>query len=184
MHGVSTMYSKKYCAFKFPCYLHGKLITMKKTAFTVSFFLIIFAVKTRAQTEADEPQIAGMLKTFYTAYMSAFTAPDVDHNFEKTLVGLRKKYCTAKCRKQFGELVESTDGDPIINGQDSDAKWAKTLVIKRDPKTANHYSVSYSYDEYGEDKKLHKSTNTINLAVVKEAGVFKIDKILNNTSKL
>ena len=155
---------------------------MKKLTFIVSFIMILLVTETQAQTAADEPTIAGMLKTLYTAYMSAYTAPDVNHSFEKTLVALRKKYCTAKCRKQFGELVESTDGDPIINGQDSDAKWTKTLVIKRDPKIASHYSVSYSYDEYGDDKKLHKSTNTINLVIVNEGGAFKIDKILASTS--
>ncbi|TSJ44300.1 hypothetical protein FO440_09020 [Mucilaginibacter corticis] len=122
-----------------------------------------------------------MLKTFYTAYMSTFSDPDLKHGDVKA-IELRKKYCTVKCRKQLVELGESTDSDAVINGQDSDEKWTKTLVIKRDPKIAGHYSVSYSNDEYREDKNLHKRTTTIYLAIVKENGVFKVDKILNSTS--
>ena len=144
----------------------------------LAFLIITSAAISKSQTASDEKQAIAMLKTFYTAYMSAFSETAKAHKFENTLNSLRNKYLTVKCKNQFRKLVEDTDGDPIIHGQDSDAKWAKTLSIKRDIKTPNAYTVSYYYDELGEDQKYHKTTVTIKLVVIKVNGAFKVDKIL------
>jgi len=144
----------------------------------LALFLLTSAVVTKSQTVSDDQQAIATLKTFYTAYMSAFSGTADAHKFENTLNSLRNKYLTIKCRNQYKKLVEDTDGDPIIQGQDSDAKWAKTLSIKRDVNKPNVYSVSYYYDELGENQKYHKTTVTIKLIVIKVNGVFKVDKIL------
>jgi len=149
---------------------------MKKAILALLF--VTCTVISKSQTSSDDKQAIGMLKTFYTAYMSAFSGTDDAHKFEYYLNGLRNKYLTTKCRNQFRKLVEDTDGDPIIHGQDSDAKWAKTLSIKRDVNKQNAYAVSYYYDELGEDQKYHKATITIKLVVIKVNGAFKVDKIL------
>jgi len=106
---------------------------MKKVI--VAFLLVINAVISKSQTATDDQQATTVLKTFYTAYLSA-----QDNN---ALVGLRKKYCTLKCEKQIKQLIKTTDSDPIIKGQDSDPKWAKTLSVKRGPGKPNTYAVSY-----------------------------------------
>ena len=135
----------------------------------LAFLLIASTVVSRSQTAADYQQ-STTLKTFYTAYLSAH-----DNN---VLVGLRKKYCTPKCEKQIRQLIKSTDSDPIIKGQDSDPKWAKTLSVKRGTGKPNTYLVSYYYDEAGDDQKSHKTTVTIKLEMIKVNGVFKVDRIL------
>ena len=141
---------------------------MKKVI--VAFLLVINAVISKSQTATDDQQATTVLKTFYTAYLSA-----QDNN---ALVGLRKKYCTPKCEKQIQQLIKTTDSDPIIKGQDSDPKWAKTLSVKRGPGKPNTYAVSYYYDEIGDDQKSHKTTVTIKFEMIKVNGVFKVDRIL------
>jgi len=136
----------------------------------LAFLLVASTVVSRSQTAADDQQATTVLKTFYTAYLSAH-----DNN---VLVGLRKKYCTPKCEKQIRQLIKSTDSDPIIKGQDSDPKWAKTLSVKRGPGKPNTYAVSYYYDEIGDDQKSHKTTVTIKLEMIKVNGVYKVDRIL------
>ena len=150
---------------------------MKKAIF--AFLLVTSAAISRSQTTSDDQQAISMLKTFYTAYMSAFSGTTDAHKFENSLSRLRDKYLTIKCKNQFRKLVEDTDGDPIIQGQDSDARWAKTLSIKSDVNRPNAYAVSYYYNELGEDLKYHKTTITIKLAVMKVNGIFKVDKILD-----
>ena len=149
---------------------------MKKAIF--AFLFVTSAVISRSQTTSDDQQAISMLKTFYTAYMSVFSGTTDAHKFENSLSSLRDKYLTIKCKNQFKKLVEDTDGDPIIQGQDSEARWAKTLSIKRDVNTQNAYAVSYYYNELGEDQKYHKTTITIKLMLIKINGVFKVDKIL------
>ena len=141
---------------------------MKKIIFI--FLIVTIAGVSKSQATLDEKQAIAMLKTFYTAYMSA------DGN--NILGGFRKKYCTPKCEKQIKQLIEETDSDPIIKAQDSAPQWAKTLLIKRDLNKPNVYTVSYHYDVIGDDQKPHKTTLTINLVVIKINGVFKVDKIL------
>lgn len=149
---------------------------MKKTLFT--FLFICSACFAQAQSPAkDEQQAAAMLKTFYTSYMSAFSATD-DTNFEKTLSSLRKRYCTLKCQHQYKKLAAATDADPIINGQDSDAKWAATLAVKKLPLKPDAYVVSYYYDEEQENGKIHKTRVGIKLKLKKVNSSYQIDEIL------
>ncbi|MFD0765130.1 hypothetical protein ACFQZI_09710 [Mucilaginibacter lutimaris] len=141
-----------------------------KKALILCLFLAASAVSKAQHT--DESRVKAMLKTFYTAYMTSFSKDTGDE-----LLELRKKYCTSKCERLYKKLVEETDGDPFIKGQDSDASYAKTLTIKRDSKTPNSYTVSYYYEEYNEKGKLQKETVTINLIIIKIKGKLKIDAV-------
>jgi len=143
------------------------------------FLLIIATSIAIAQTSLpDEKTAISTLRTFYTDYMSEFSTASGGKQFEDRLSELRSKYCTAKCKKQYKKLIEGTDSDPIIKGQDSDAKFAKTLSIKRDLKKSNVYDVSYFYYAPGKDGKSHKESVTIKLHVTRENGNFKIDEFL------
>ncbi|HWD87729.1 MAG TPA: DUF3828 domain-containing protein [Mucilaginibacter sp.] len=143
------------------------------------FLLIAMANILGAQTSSlDEKRTISTLKTFYTAYMSTFSDSGNVRQSERRLEILRSKYCTAKCRKQYKKLVEETDGDPIIQGQDSAPEFAKTLSIKRNIKESSVYTVSYYYFPLGEDGKQHKETITIKLLMIKENGNVKIDAFL------
>jgi hypothetical protein len=46
--------------------------------------------------------------------------------------------------KQFTELIEETDGDPIIKAQDTYKELLKTLIMKKDIKKPNRYIVTYT----------------------------------------
>jgi len=143
------------------------------------FLAVVFAAISNAQTNSfEEKQAINTLKTFYVAYMSEFSDSGDIRQSETRLEELRNKYCTAKCRKQYKRLVGETDGDPIINGQDSGVEFTKTLSFKRVDKTTNKYIVSYYFFMKGEGGKQHKETVTIKLLVIKENGNFKIDAFL------
>jgi hypothetical protein len=145
----------------------------------ISIFLLVAATTISfAQTiSSDDKQAINTLRTFYTAYVSEFSNENNAKKFEGRLDELRRKYYTVKCQKQYKRLGEETDSDPIIKGQDSDAKFAKTLSIKRDFGKSNVFDVSYYY-LLGENGKTHKEIITIKLLVIKENGNFKIDKFL------
>ena len=147
---------------------------MKKAALIILF--IINAGISKSQN-IEEKQAIAMLKTFYTAYMSEFSKDDVA-GLERTLAQLRQTYCTAKCEKQYKRLVAETDSDPIIKAQDSDAKLAKSIIITRNLKKPNQYTVSYSYEVYKKGGKLGKEIVTINLLLIKENGHYKINHLL------
>jgi hypothetical protein len=150
---------------------------MKKI--TLLFVFLVTAATSKPQINSANDPGASMLKVFYTAYMSAFSAPDEPpHHFQKVLDELRKQYLTKKCEIQYEKLVAETDADPIINAQDSDAKWAKTLLVKWDNRNTGRYTVSYYDYEYRADRKLHKIVTKIRLIVVKTNGNYKISRIL------
>ena len=144
---------------------------MKKAALILLLLTASFVSK--AQTgNADSRQAETMLKTFYIAYMSAFTGTG------QSLKALRAKYCTLKCQKQFAKLAAATDGDPLIKGQDVDAGMQKTLVVSKNNSGPNAYSVSYNAPAYDNSGNAHQTTITINLLVINQSGSYKINVIL------
>ena len=143
----------------------------------ITLLIVTTAFYTRAQIiTPNDKQAETMLRTFYTAYMSAFSGDD--QKFEQALKGLKNKYCSAKCRKQILKLADETDGDPIIKGQDSDAKWAKTLIIEKDRIRAGLFLVSYKSPLYNSKGKIIQMTTAIKLIVIRQNGNFVIDKFL------
>jgi hypothetical protein len=92
----------------------------------ISIFLIVTAstISFAQTSSSDDKQVINTLRAFYTTYISEFAIADGGRQFEASLGGLRNKYSTAKFQKQYKRLVQKTDSDPIIQGQDSDAEFA------------------------------------------------------------
>ncbi len=130
------------------------------------FIFLISSFASNAQIQSTDPAIL-MLKKFYTAYMSEFSATYDLETIERNLSNLRQKNCTPQCLKQYEKLGNETDADPLIKAQDSGTAFLKHLTVNKNPTKSNLYTVTY-LDEYGKQK------TTINLVVVKKNGVSKI----------
>ena len=72
-----------------------------------------------------------ILKQFYNAYFTEMES--TNKNSEEKLDLLRKNAMTIELYNKFKNL--DLDYDPIINGQDVDENWRKTLKIEYDSKT-------------------------------------------------
>jgi hypothetical protein len=107
------------------------------TLFAFCFLLISSHCFGQAQ---NNPTIQ-MLKHFYRSYMTEIS-DDNGRMMEKRLDSIRKEYCTPIFIKRLAD--DSLDYDPLINAQDADKRWLKTLVIKKDTTKPNRYRVSYS----------------------------------------
>ena len=123
------------------------------------------------QASSDEKQIIGMLKSFYTEYMTTLSKDDVRLSVKK-IHSLQKTYCTQKLLKKLPMLSEQIDADPFLQAQDSNIDYIKTLSIVKSQKIFNQYIVSY-IDIYSPNK----IKVIIYLTIVKEKNGFKIDSI-------
>lgn len=138
----------------------------------VPFFLImslIFITGNNCAQAQNTPadKVITMLKDFYTAYMTQF--PDISPSRKQKLQAILKKYCTVNLIKKIPKLADQIDSDPILNAQDSDAAWAKSLVIEKDPKKADVFAVSY--------RDGGNTLTTIHLKVVKQNDTYKVDTV-------
>ena len=111
-----------------------------------------------------------MLKSFYTSYITQFSK---DEPFEPKLDSIKKIYCTSRLIKEIKAKTSNgeIDWDILINAQDSDTSYLNSLKIKLDPEIENLYHISYGDSRFKEKVR-------INLIVVKEKEVYKIDKVL------
>ena len=103
-----------------------------------------------------------MLREFYTAYITTFATGTDDK-----LLALQRKYCTARLLKRIPDMIEKSDGDPFIKGQDSDTAYLKTLTIIKDAGKEGQFTVSYQAD--------YKIV--IHLTVVERDKKYKIDNV-------
>ncbi|MCU7618775.1 YbjP/YqhG family protein [Chryseobacterium sp. PBS4-4] len=103
----------------------------------VIFLLIAFSLQACSQTPTSKPnakaiisqnndEIKKELKFFYIKYFSEME--HTNKSSEKNLDLLRQKYMTPELYKKLKNI--DLDYDPIINGQDIDPNWKKTLSIK------------------------------------------------------
>lgn len=119
----------------------------------------------QGQDSTTDRQVVKMLKAFYVSYITENSKMPVNI---KSVVAIRKKYCTANFINKIEK--QELDYDLILNAQDCDLEWLKTLSVTKDTKRSYTYVVSY-IDNYS------KKRNTINLVVVKEKEVFKVSLI-------
>ncbi|WCT12733.1 hypothetical protein [Mucilaginibacter jinjuensis] len=141
-----------------------------------ALFLMSITLKRQSKPDTD-PEAILMLKSFYTAYMSAFSIKDA-HKGEQVMLELRAKYLTANAQKDYVHIGDEQDMDAIVNGQDSDEKWTKSLVFKNDQENSNVYYVSYSSPDLDKKHKEYLRLTTIMLLLTKEDGQYKIDHLL------
>ncbi|MDR2917521.1 MAG: YbjP/YqhG family protein [Tannerella sp.] len=128
------------------------------------------ALQVAETTSNDETQIIAMLKDFYTHYIIECDKMPVNG---QNIVALKNKYFTTEFLKKWDEI--ELDYDPVLNAQDYNKDWIKTLEINSVPSQKDVYEVCYSIKE-----------NCIRLSVIKKDGIYLIDNIqgLTNVSVL
>jgi len=142
----------------------------------ILFFLLFISVTTlsKAQNSLSDTQAIHMLREFYTTYMGDFVNATPSSDVEAQLDLLKKKYCTKNLLNKIPKLTEDSDADPLIKAQDSNEDSIKNLSFKKNLKKPNSYVVSYYYID---DSTKEKEITTINVTVVKQNGIFKIDNV-------
>jgi hypothetical protein len=120
------------------------------------------------QLNLMDEQITEFLSKFYTEYIKECNAPPKEglEGIQK----IKKKFCTSKFLEKIKE--EEQDYDPIINAQDCNEDWIKTLTVRRDTNNAqgNLYIVCFM--------DFHKkSLHCLNVCVKKENNVWKVDDV-------
>ena len=118
------------------------------------------------QPHSTEEQKIGMLKEFYTSYITANEKIPLD--FAK-IDSVKKEYCTANLLSKIKK--KKLDYDPFLKAQDSNIKWLKSLSVEKDSKEKNLYHVTYT-DSFSGKKII------IDLIVIKKNESYKIDDIV------
>jgi hypothetical protein len=125
-----------------------------------------------------------MLIEFYTVYNKTWKEIESPAK-EKQLDSLRQKYCTKRLREWLKELGKQWGGfefahDVLICDFYTDD--LESLKVTKDNDSKNVYWVAYTaMDEIPGGKKFNYNIK-IQVSVIKEDGVFKIDDILNPDS--
>lgn len=127
--------------------------------------MIFFNCCCQVQSISSDKQIVKLLKTFYVDYITESTTMPVNL---KRIDVIKRKYCTARFITKIEK--QELDYDVILNAQDCDLEWLKTLSVTKDSKRVNTYIVSY-IDNFSKKK------NAISLVVVSEKGEFKVNSI-------
>lgn len=124
---------------------------------------------------SEDQQIRDMLKEFYTSYITQM-AEKLPLDIKK-INSIKKKYCTVRLLKEI-ENDEDLDYDPLIDAQDADVAWLKTLSIKNNIGIPNGYIITYeSSSKYDTEKA------SIKMTVVKEKDGYKIDSVQSGGGK-
>lgn len=121
-------------------------------------------------TSVIRDEAAENIKKFYSDYIVENTRsinPD-----QATINDLMKTYCTSSFQKRLDSLykIGEIDFDIIVNAQDYDSAWLKTLSIAP-TKKPKEYTVSYK-DEYT------GQYTTIRANMQYENGSWKIDNLI------
>ena len=141
-----------------------------KKGFTfILFALIIFSSlelkSNNLQYKSNGDEIKKMLIEFYTSYIIENSKMPVDND---KINFIKRKYCTDNLIRKVKK--QELDYDPILNAQDCDREWIKTLSVLKDSKKKNVYKISFKgvYNE---------KCNIVNVLVVKENNIYKIDNV-------
>jgi len=153
---------------------------MYKVVNYLILFLLIFTIQSCKQsgtstrsTDADksikqdensiQEKKIETIREFYTAYILECDQPLPLH-FQK-IDSIKGKYFSPKLQEKLSSA--ELDYDPILNAQDCDKNWIKTLKIVPDTEQENAYKVSYNED----------TENQISLSVTEIDGRYMIDDI-------
>ncbi|TAF74136.1 MAG: DUF3828 domain-containing protein [Bacteroidetes bacterium] len=110
----------------------------------------------------ENKKIINHLTVFYRSYIHEnVKMPTNDYKINL----IKKKYCTNKLLQKIE--LDDLDFDPLVNAQDYDLEWLKTLTIKEIITKKNTFSVSY-IDNFSK-KRIFLSVTVIN-----ESGSYKI----------
>jgi hypothetical protein len=148
----------------------------------IKFFLIICAIiissnlLAQAQTVIDSKQAIQMIKEFYIAYNTAWSANILPKVLDQKLDSLKMKYCAITL---IIDLKGDIDHDVLINDQYTDVQHLKTLIVSKDPAKVNSYIVSYIAPTTDPLDKPIEEKVVIYLTVMKGARGIVIDSVDN-----
>ena len=97
--------------------------------------------QTTKTTADDKTSILEMLREFYTSYITECDKMPIN---EQNITDLKNRYFTKEFLKKLEEA--EIDYDPVLNAQDCDKDWIKTLEINPVVEKENTYQVCYHYD--------------------------------------
>lgn len=150
--------------FKTPTVMLANL-KKSKTNILIAIALLYCSTYGTGQTKLSENEkIKKILKEFYISYINESAKNPVSiQNLNK----IKSNYCTKKMLLKIDS--QALDYDPILNAQDCDMEWLKTLSVSRSKKSV--FIVSF-IDNYS------KTKNSIKLVVIKVNDQYKIDDFI------
>lgn len=145
------------------------MVIYKNSKILVLLFLLFNLTSCiQAQSEVDEKQAIKMLNEFYSNYINQIIYGPAGVAGEKIIDSLRQQYCTKELLEKIPIIIEKTDGDPFIKGQDCNASCLSTISIVKKSKKEGLFLVTY-LDSYS------GKTIAINLVIKIENKKYKID---------
>lgn len=133
----------------------------------IYLILCIICSCVQAQNTYSRQDELAMVKDFYVGYITEFSKRPTLEN-RKNVSEIKVKYCTKKLLHNIENM--KLDYDPFLKAQDSNVECLKTLTVKKDLNKLNLFTVSY-IDDYSKEKI------TINLSVIKQKDIYKIDSV-------
>ncbi len=139
----------------------------------IYIFGLFFLVMISCKNDNSETEIKDRIKNFYTSYIEISSSSIPLSEMNKKLDSVTKIYCTKDLLDSISYKFENEelDYDPFINAQDSKMSMLKSLMIFKDKKNENLYTVIYT------DDINDSSTTEIVLTIVNENGNYKISSI-------
>jgi len=129
----------------------------------------IYNENTLENVAFDETDIVSMLKEFYTLYITECDKMPLN---EQNIMALKNKYFTSEFLTKWDDA--ELDYDPVVNAQDYDQNWIKTLEINPVAERNNTYRICYHYDAFDGER-----TNCVILVLVEKNEKYLINDIEN-----
>jgi hypothetical protein len=128
----------------------------------------------RPQNQVDSKQAIQMIREFYIAYNTVWSARLSPQILNQKLDSLKMKYCAITL---MVELKGDIDHDVLINDQYTDIQHLKTLTVSKDESKTNSYSVSYTAPTTNPLNKPIEEKVVIHLTVMKGTRGIVIDSV-------
>jgi hypothetical protein len=122
----------------------------------------------------DSKQAIQIIKEFYIAYNTAWSADLTPKELDEKLDNLKMKYCAITL---IVDLKGDKDHDLLINDQYTDLQHLKTLSVVKDKAKTNAYIVSYIAPTTSPFNKLIEENVVIHLTVMKGNRGIVIDSV-------
>jgi hypothetical protein len=143
--------------------------------FSISFAIIISSnIFAQAQEKVDSKQAIQMIKEFYIAYNTAWSANVTPKVLDQKLDELKMKYCAITL---MIDLKGDIDHDVLINDQYTDPQHLKTLTVLKNEAKSNAYIVSYIAPTTNPSNKTIEEKVVIHLTVMKGNRGIVIDSV-------
>ena len=120
----------------------------------------------------SELQISNTLNDFYTAYFNLQSDPYPLKKQIQKVDSLLERYCTKEFLNFYKNIQgpEELDWDPFLDANYIEIEFLKTMKISKDKEKNDLYYVSYI-------KKYNNEATTIELTIIKEKEVYKINSL-------